>query len=67
MRVKEKTLVLLKKIQLHLEVSDANGKKFFYIPACASIPDWLLKKLDNSELIFFDGTLWQDDEMINKM
>ena len=46
-----------------LEVSDAN-KKFYYIPACASIPDWLLKKLDNSELIFFDGTLWQDDEMI---
>ena len=46
-----------------LEVSDAK-KKFYYIPACASIPDWLLKKLDNSELIFFDGTLWQDDEMI---
>ena len=49
-----------------LEVSDSKGKKFFYIPACASIPDWLLEKLDNSELIFFDGTLWQDDEMIKE-
>ena len=44
-----------------LEVTGANNKKFFYIPACASIPEWLLTKLDNSELIFFDGTLWQDD------
>ena len=26
----------------------------------------VLKKLDNSELIFFDGTLWQDDEMIKQ-
>ena len=48
-----------------LEVSTAD-KKFFYIPACASIPEWLLTKLDNSELIFFDGTLWQDDEMIKE-
>tara|TARA_B100001989_G_scaffold113013_1_gene79256 strand:- start:4423 stop:5355 length:933 start_codon:yes stop_codon:yes gene_type:complete len=49
-----------------LEVTGANNKKFFYIPACASIPEWLLTKLDNSELIFFDGTLWQDDEMIKQ-
>ncbi len=49
-----------------LEVTDVNNKKFFYIPACASIPEWLLTKLDNSELVFFDGTLWQDDEMIKQ-
>ena len=48
-----------------LEVKSIN-KKFFYIPACASIPEWLLTKLDNSELVFFDGTLWQDDEMIKE-
>ena len=48
-----------------LEINSAT-KKFFYIPACASIPDWLLTKLDNSELVFFDGTLWQDDEMIKQ-
>ena len=34
------------------------NKKFFYITACASIPDWLLTKLDDSQLVFFDGTLW---------
>ena len=49
-----------------LEVCDNNGKKFFYIPACANVPEWLLEKLDNSELVFFDGTLWQDDEMIKQ-
>ena len=48
-----------------LEVSTSD-KKFFYIPACASIPDWLLKKLDSSELVFFDGTLWEDEEMIKQ-
>jgi len=49
-----------------LEVSSVDGKKFFYIPACAYVPDWLLESLDNSELVFFDGTLWQDDEMIKE-
>ena len=49
-----------------LEVSNIDGKKFFYIPACAHVPDWLLENLDNSELVFFDGTLWQDDEMIKE-
>ncbi|MBF96658.1 MAG: Coenzyme PQQ synthesis protein B [Alphaproteobacteria bacterium MarineAlpha9_Bin4] len=49
-----------------LEVSNIENKKFFYIPACASIPDWLLEKLNNSELVFFDGTLWEDDEMIKE-
>ena len=49
-----------------LEVSSTNGKKFFYIPACAYIPDWLSENINNSELIFFDGTLWQDDEMIKE-
>ena len=49
-----------------LEVSNIDGKKFFYIQACAHVPDWLLENLDNSELVFFDGTLWQDDEMIKE-
>ncbi len=49
-----------------LEITNNEGKRFFYIPACAHVPDWLLEKLENSELIFFDGTLWQDDEMIRE-
>ena len=48
-----------------LEVCDENtGASFFYIPACAFVPDWLKEKLKDANLLFFDGTLWKDDEMI---
>ena len=50
-----------------LEVlSEETGKRFFYIPACAHVPDWLKNKLDNTDLLFFDGTLWTDDEMVKQ-
>ena len=50
-----------------LEIENlSNGSKFFYIPACAHIPDWLKEKLNNTDLLFFDGTLWTDDEMIKQ-
>jgi len=48
-----------------LEVKGPEGNtEFFYIPGCASMPDWLKEKVSNSNLILFDGTLWTDDEMI---
>lgn len=37
---------------------------FFYVPACADIDAGLAARLRNAELVFFDGTLWTDDEMI---
>ena len=40
--------------------------EFFYIPGCASMPGWLKKRIDKSNLILFDGTLWSDDEMIKE-
>ena len=46
--------------------SKKNNSKFFYIPACASVPDWLKEKLNNTDLLFFDGTLWTDNEMIEQ-
>ena len=50
-----------------LEVKNAQGKtEFFYIPGCANIPEWLKKRINNSNLILFDGTLWTDDEMIKE-
>ena len=50
-----------------LEVKNNQNKtNFFYIPGCASVPDWLKKKLYNADLVFFDGTLWTDDEMIKE-
>ena len=43
--------------------SKNNSKSFFYIPACAKITDELRNRIDNSDLILFDGTLWKNDEM----
>ncbi len=36
----------------------------FYIPGCASMPPELKDRLTGAALVFFDGTLWRDDEMI---
>ena len=48
-----------------LEVKDASGDTcFFYIPACASMTEELADRIRGAKLVFFDGTLWVDDEMI---
>ena len=41
-------------------------KSFFYVPGCASVPKWLKDKLNGSDILMFDGTLWRDDEMIKE-
>lgn len=48
-----------------LEILDADGNTaFFYIPGCAAMPAALADRLRGAPLVFFDGTLWVDDEMI---
>ena len=48
-----------------LEGKSADGRTlFFYIPGCASMPGWLQERLQHAPLLLFDGTLWQDNEMI---
>jgi len=48
-----------------LKVEDSSsGKSFFYVPGCAAMTDALAARLRGAELVFFDGTLWTDDEMI---
>ena len=42
----------------------AAGKRFYYIPACAALDDELRARIKDAPLLFFDGTLWRDDEMI---
>ncbi len=42
----------------------ATGKSFFYIPGCAEIDPPLAKKIIGAALIFLDGTLFTDDEMV---
>ena len=44
--------------------SPATGKRFYYLPACAALDDELRARLRGAALLFFDGTLWRDDEMI---
>ncbi len=43
---------------------EAGGKRAFYSPGCAAFRDDLRARLDGADLVFFDGTLWQDDEMV---
>lgn len=48
-------------IGLLLEV---NGKRAAYIPGCAALPGWLLERLDALDLLLFDGTVWDNDDML---
>ncbi|RAP39940.1 pyrroloquinoline quinone biosynthesis protein PqqB [Rhodovulum viride] len=43
---------------------EAGGTEAFYIPGCAAVPPDLAARLTGAALVFFDGTLWRDDEMI---
>jgi pyrroloquinoline quinone biosynthesis protein B len=42
----------------------ANGRRALYIPGCAELPGWLVDRIAGADLLMFDGTLWDDDEMI---
>jgi len=46
-----------------VEITDG-AKTFFYIPGCAHLIPELEVRLRGARLVFFDGTLWHDDEMI---
>ncbi len=48
-----------------VELSDG-AKTAFYIPGCARLVPELTERIQGAELLFFDGTLWQDDEMIQQ-
>ncbi len=50
-----------------LKVTDqTSGVSFFYIPGCATVDDRLAQRLKGADLLFFDGTLYEDDEMIRQ-
>ena len=42
----------------------ATGKSFFYVPGCAQVDGELAGRLQGAPLVFFDGTLYTDDEMV---
>ena len=50
-----------------LQVTEAaTGKSFFYIPGCAEVDPPLADRIKGASLIFLDGTLFTDKEMIDQ-
>ncbi|MBI5265420.1 MAG: pyrroloquinoline quinone biosynthesis protein PqqB [Bradyrhizobium sp.] len=50
---------------LGLRIRDkASGKRFYFLAACAEMTDALKSEIKGAPLVFFDGTVWRDDEMI---
>jgi pyrroloquinoline quinone biosynthesis protein B len=43
---------------------EAAGKRLVYAPACARVTEDLHARIANADVLFFDGTLFADDEMI---
>ena len=48
-------------IGVHLESAT---RSMHYIPGCAALKDELRQRIDGADGVMFDGTLWQDDEMV---
>src|SRR5213075_791946 len=50
---------------LGLRIRDrATDKYFYFLAACAGITGDLKSRLAGAPLVFFDGTVWRDDELI---
>ncbi len=43
---------------------EAAGKRLVYAPGCAHVTEDLNARIGNADVVFFDGTLFADDEMI---
>jgi pyrroloquinoline quinone biosynthesis protein B len=42
----------------------SSGQRLAYMPAVPEIDDSLLRRLEETDLLLFDGTFWGDDELI---
>ncbi|NVN85461.1 MAG: pyrroloquinoline quinone biosynthesis protein PqqB [Rhodopseudomonas sp.] len=50
---------------LGLRITDkADGTTLYFVAACAEVTDDLKARLKGASLVFFDGTVWRDDELI---
>jgi pyrroloquinoline quinone biosynthesis protein B len=50
---------------LGLRIEDkSTGRYFFFVAACARVTPELKARLAGAPLVFFDGTVWRDDELI---
>jgi pyrroloquinoline quinone biosynthesis protein B len=44
---------------------EASGGSCAYVPGCGELDRPLLERLDDTDLLLFDGTFWTDDELIS--
>jgi len=50
---------------LGLRIEDrTSGKHFYFLTACAQATPELRQRIAGASLVFFDGTVWRDDELI---
>jgi pyrroloquinoline quinone biosynthesis protein B len=63
MEKQEKSLAGPPEETIGLAVSDGR-QSFHYIPGCGAMNPDIRRRIEGSALLFFDGTLWRDDEMI---
>ncbi|MBR1151888.1 pyrroloquinoline quinone biosynthesis protein PqqB [Bradyrhizobium sp. JYMT SZCCT0428] len=50
---------------LGLRILDkTSGKYLYFVAACARVTDDLKARLKGAALVFFDGTVWRDDELV---
>jgi pyrroloquinoline quinone biosynthesis protein B len=49
-----------------LAISAGEGAALHFIPGCAAMTPALAARLRGASTVLFDGTLWQDDEMIRQ-
>lgn len=49
---------------LHIRAAGDAGAGFFFIAACGAVTPALADRLRGADLVFFDGTLWTDDEIL---
>ena len=50
---------------LGLRIADrASGKYLYFLAACAGVTNDLRSRLAGAAAVFFDGTVWRDDELI---
>ena len=50
---------------LGLRIEDrTSGKHFYFLAACAQVTPELKQRIAGASLVFFDGTVWRDDELI---
>ncbi|HYW63293.1 MAG TPA: pyrroloquinoline quinone biosynthesis protein PqqB [Bradyrhizobium sp.] len=50
---------------LGLRIGDkAGGAYFYFLAACAGVTEELKQRIKGAPVVFFDGTVWRDDELI---